>query len=345
MSDMTRRHFIESAGLAAAAVPALATAVPGVAAAQARAAAPRGTTRARDLSDAELEAMFRRCSNTGRWGPDDELGTLNYITPQKRIAAAALVKTGEVVSVARDLSTKQTKTNTQPVVHIMNFSAANSPSCGDYFTIAPHGMVITHMDALCHFSFEDQYYNGRKRSATLTGNGAKWGSIYAQRQGIFTRGILLDVAAARGVNWYQPNEYVTVADFEAAEKRQNVRVGSGDAVFVRTGMERMEAELGEQDTYPRAGLHAECAEWMHTRQASVYGGDCIEKLPYPSERFTSAIHMIVLASMGLPILDWPSLTELAKTCERLNRWEYLLTTAPWRLQGATSSPINPLCLF
>ena len=124
-----------------------------------------------------------------------------------------------------------------------------------------------------------------------------------------------------------------------------MRVGSGDAVFVRTGMERMEAELGEQDTYPRAGLHAECAEWMHNRQASVYGGDCIEKLPYPSERFTSAIHMIVLASMGLPILDWPSLTELAKTCERLNRWEYLLTTAPWRLPGATSSPINPLCLF
>jgi kynurenine formamidase len=345
MTDMSRRRFIESAGLAAAAVPALATASPAAEQAQSPTAAPRATTRARDLSDAELEAMFRRCSNTGRWGSDDELGTLNYITPQKRIAAAALVKTGEIVSVARDLSTKQSKTNAQPITHIMMFGAANSPSCGDYFTIAPHGMVVTHMDALCHFSFEDQYYNGRKRSATLTASGARWGSIYAQRQGIFTRGVLLDVAAARGVNWYQPNEYVTVADFEAAEKRQNVRVGSGDAVFVRTGMERMEAELGEQDTYPRAGLHAECAEWMHNRQASVYGGDCIEKLPYPSERFTSAIHMIVLASMGLPILDWPALTELAKTCERLNRWEYLLTTAPWRLQGATSSPINPLCVF
>ena len=80
----------------------------------------------------------------------------------------------------------------------------------------------------------------------------------------------------------------------------------------------MEAEMGEQDIYPRAGMHAECAEWMHNRQVSVYGGDCIEKLPYPSESFTSAIHMIVLASMGLPILDWPSLTELARTCERLS---------------------------
>jgi kynurenine formamidase len=206
-------------------------------------------------------------------------------------------------------------------------------------------MIVTHMDALCHFSWNDQLYNGRRRSESITSSGAKWGSIYAQRQGIFTRGVLLDVAAARGVKWYQPDEYVTAADFEAAERRQKVRVEPGDAIFLRTGMERMEAELGEQDTYPRAGMHAECAEWMHTRQVSVYGGDCIEKLPYPSESFTSAIHMIVLASMGLPILDWPSLTQLAQTCERLQRWDFLLTTAPWRMPGGTSSPINPLCLF
>ena len=348
MDEITRRRFIETAGLAAI-VPPLAAAAqsagPAPAPGPARATAPRATSRARDLTDTELEAMFRRCSNTGRWGPNDELGTLNYITPAKRIAAAQLVKTGEVVSVGRDLTTKQSKSNAQPVVHVMMFSDASSPSCGDYFTIAPHGMVVTHMDALCHFSWKDQFYNGRKRSETLTASGAKWGSIHAQQQGIFTRGVLLDVAAARGVSWYKPDEYVTVADFEVAEKRQRVRVESGDAIFVRTGMERMEAELGEQDIYPRAGLHAECVEWMHNREVSVYGGDCIEKLPYPSENFTSAVHMIVLASMGLPILDWPSLTELARTCERLGRWDYLLTTAPLRLPGGTASPINPLCLF
>src|SRR5262245_41867950 len=342
--DMTRRRFIETAGIAAAA-PTLATAAVTASQGDSRATAPRRTSRARDLTDTELEAMFRRCSNAGRWGSDDELGTLNYITPQKRIAAAALVKRGEVVSVGRDLSTKQSKTNAQPVGHVMTYSDAKSPSCGDDFTIAPKGTVVTHMDALCHFSWNDQFYNGRKRSDSLTASGSKWGSIYAQRQGIFTRGILLDVAAARGVPWYNPDEYVTAEDFEAAEKRQRVKVESGDAIFVRTGMERMEAELGEQDIYPRAGLHAECAEWMHNRQVSVYGGDCIEKLPYPSESFTSAVHMIVLASMGLPILDWPALTELARACERLNRWDYLLTTAPLRLPGGTSSPINPLCVF
>jgi kynurenine formamidase len=346
MIEITRRRFIETASLAAVASPIAAAAQSaGQAPAPTRTNASRGTSRARDLTDAELEAMFHRCSNTGKWGANDELGTLNYITPAKRVAAAQLVKTGEVVSVGRDLSTRQSKTNGQPVVHMMMFSAANSPSCGDYFTIASHGMVVTHMDALCHFSWKDQLYNGRKRSETLTPSGARWGSIYAQRQGIVTRGVLLDVAAARGVTWYQPDEYVTVADLEAAEKRQRVRVESGDAIFVRTGMERMETELGEQDVYPRAGLHAECVEWMHNRQVSVYGGDCIEKLPYPSESFTSAVHMIVLASMGLPILDWPALTELASTCERLGRWDYLLTTAPLRLPGGTASPINPLAIF
>ena len=342
--SMTRRRFVERAGLAAAA-PSVLSAVLTGAQGLSRAAASRKTSRARDLSDQELEAMFHRCSNAGKWGPNDELGTLNYITPAKRIAAAGLVKTGEVVSVGRDLSTRQTKSNGQPVSHIMMYTDRNSPSCTDYFSIFPHGMVVTHMDALCHFSWNDQFYNGRKRSESLSASGAKWGSIYAQRQGIFTRGVLLDVAAARGVPWYQSDEYVTVADFEAAENRQHLRVNSGDAIFVRTGMERMEAEMGEQDTYPRAGLHPECVEWMHNRQVSVYGGDCIEKLPFPSESFTSAMHMIVLASMGLPILDWPALTELARTCERLGRWDYLLTTAPLRLPGGTASPINPLCLF
>ncbi len=341
MNDITRRQFIESAGLVASA-----SALAGAAQQTASAQAPsRKTSRARDLADPELEAMFHRCSNTGRWGADDERGTLNYITAEKRKAAATLVQTGEVVSVGRDLSTVQSKTNGRPVVHMMMFSDDGSPSCGDFMGFAPHGMVVTHMDALCHFSWEGRLYNGRKRAESIAASGAKFGSIYAQRQGIFTRGVLLDVAAARGVNWYQSDEYVTVADFEAAEQRQHVRVESGDAIFVRTGMERMEAELGEQDIYPRAGLHAECVEWMHNRQVSVYGGDCIEKLPYPSQRFPSAMHMIGLASMGLPVLDWPSLTELAQTCDRLNRWEYLLTTAPLRLPGGTSAPINPLCAF
>lgn len=342
MSTITRRYFLGATGLLSLA-PSLAARSSSSAGTD-RSRAPRATSRAPDLTDAELEAIFRRCSNTGRWGADDELGTLNFITPEKRIAAAALVSTGEVVSAGRDLSTRQSKVDPRPVQHAIMYNG-NGPGISDMFTIAPHGMTVTHMDALCHFSVDDQLYNNRKRSETVSAGGASWGSIHAMRQGIFTRGVLLDVAAARDVPWYESDEYVTVADFEAAEKRQGLRVTTGDAIFVRTGMERMEEEKGLQDVYPRAGLHAECVDWMHDREVAVYGGDCIEKLPYPSERFTSAFHMIALVSMGLPILDWPALTELAATCNRLERWEFLLTTAPWRLPGGTSSPLNPLCTF
>jgi kynurenine formamidase len=310
---------------------------------QDRSSAPRNTSRARDLTDDELEAMFQRCSNAGKWGADDELGTLNYITPTKRIAAAQLVRTGETVSLGRDISTTASKVDPNPVRLMITYGTG--PGISDYFAMAPHGMTITHLDALAHFSFDDTLYNGRKRSATMAAGGARWGSIFAMREGIFTRGVLLDVAAARGVPWYGSNEYVTVADLEAAERRQNVRVSSGDALLVRSGMERLEQERGIQDTYPRAGFHAECAEWMHEREVALYGGDCIEKLPYPSERFPSAMHMIALASMGLPILDWPALTTLAETCSREQRWDFLFTTAPMRLAGATSAPVNPLCLF
>lgn len=288
--------------------------------------------------------MFERCSNAGRWGPDDERGTLNYITPEKRRAAAGLVQTGEVVSVGRDLSTLPTKANPNPLSHLMMYTRGGSSSA-DWFSIASHGMTVTHMDALAHFSWEDHLYNGRKASQSFTPRGVTWGSIHAQREGIFTRGVLLDVAAARGVDWLEHHDYVTVADFEAAEARQHVRVGSGDAIFVRIGFAVLEAARGEQETYPRAGLHAECAEWMHQREVAVFGGDCIEKLPYPSPRMSSPVHVLALAAMGMPILDWPALEELAQACERLHRWEYLLTTAPLRLPGGTASPINPLCIF
>jgi kynurenine formamidase len=343
MSKITRRHFVEAASLFAMARSLAAELDPQYSGPD-RSRAPRTTSRAKDLNDEELAAMFQRCSNAGRWGADDELGTLNFITPAKRIAAAKLVTTGEVVSAGRDLSTKQSKIDPHPVQEMVTYNGGG-PSISDYFTIAPHGMTVTHLDALCHFSVDDRLYNNRKRSETVGADGAKWGSIYAMRNGIFTRGVLLDVAAARGVPWYKSDEYVTVADFEAAEKRQNVRITTGDVVFIRTGMEWMEREWGTQDVYPRAGMHAECAEWLYRREAAVYGGDCIEKLPYPSERFTSAFHMIVLVSMGLPILDWPALTELAETCNRLRRWEFLLSTAPLRLPGGTASPINPLCTF
>jgi kynurenine formamidase len=294
------------------------------------------------LGDDELAAMFERCSNAGRWGPDDERGTLNYITPEKRRTASRLVDLGEIVSAGRDLSTEQTISNPRPLSHLMLYPPSGGAGSDDWFGIAWHGMSVTHMDALAHISWEDRLYNGRTASQTYTRNEVTWGSIHAQREGIFTRGVLLDVAAARGVEWFEPDQFITL---EAAEVRENVRVSSGDALFVHTGFTRLEAARGEQAPNPRAGLHATCAEWMHQREVAVYGGDCIERLPYPSPRMPMPLHVLAIVAMGMPLLDWPALEELQSTCERLRRWEFLLAMAPLRLPGGTASPINPQCVF
>src|SRR5207253_1788644 len=100
---------------------------------------------------------------------------------------------------------------------------------------------------------------------------ASFGSIYAQREGVFTRGVLLDIAAARGVPWLETDQFVTVTDFEQAEARQHVRVSSGDALLVRVGLKALEAAHGEQDISPSAGLNAECVEWMHHREVALFG--------------------------------------------------------------------------
>src|SRR5687768_10654521 len=142
MKSLTRRELIGASGLLAC-VRSATAAQSGPYAGPDRSRAPRTTRRAKDLTDAELEAMFRRCSNTGRWGPDDERGTLNFITPQKRIAAAGLVKTGEIVSAARDLSKTQSSVDQIPLQHVIMYNG-NGPSIGDFLTIAPHGMTVTH---------------------------------------------------------------------------------------------------------------------------------------------------------------------------------------------------------
>jgi kynurenine formamidase len=343
MAEISRRQFIEAAGLAAAA-PAFADAAAAAQRGQNRADAARRTTRAADLSDAELEAMFKRCSNTGKWGPNDEKGTLNYITPAKRVAAAALVKTGDVVSVGRDLSTRQTKTDARPMTHILLYS--DGPSAGDYYTFAPHGMRMTHMDSLAHFSWHDQFYNGRKRSQTLSPGRAAWGSIFAQKDGIFTRGVLLNVAAARGVDWLSPDEGVHASDLEAAEKRQRVRVESGDCIFVYTGLQKRESVEGPENLGQRVGIMPDAIRWMHQREISVYSGDCVDAFPNPyGVRYCIYFHAIALAAMGLILLDIPALEPLVELCNEAGRSDFLVTMAPLRIKGGTGSPVNPIAVF
>lgn len=293
-----------------------------------------------------LDALFDRVNNAGRWGVDDQLGTLNYITPAKRVAAAGLVREGRALSIARDLNTRESSSDPRPVRHAMIYMAPEPVGCVDEITMFLHGFANTHLDAVAHVFREGDVYNGRRASDVATGAGLTFGDIHAQRDGIFTRGVMLDVTAVREVAWLDPDDGVTVADLEAAEARQGVRVESGDAVFLYVGLEKREAAQGPEDISQRCGIMPEVLGWLHDREVSVYSGDCIECFPNPyGPRYGIYLHNIGLPAMGLVLLDIPAMEPLVAALQELDRSDFLFTTAPLRLPGGTGMPVNPTALF
>lgn len=297
-------------------------------------------------SEDELDALFEEVNNAGRWGKDDELGTLNYITPGKRIEAARLVREGRAMSIGRDLDTVQSANNPQPVRHTMCYQSHYPIGCVDAVVIDMHGFAITHVDAVAHVYRGQDVYNNRRAADVALPGGLSFGDILVQRDGVFTRGVLLNVAAARGTDWLDPDDGVTAADLSAAERRQDLKVTTGDCIFVYTGLQKREASLGPENLAERVGIMPDAIRWMHEREISVYSGDCVDAFPNPyGPRYAIYFHAITLAAMGLVLLDIPALEPLVEVCDELERSEFLLTMAPLRLKGGTGCPVNPIALF
>ena len=289
--------------------------------------------------------IFDELSNRGRWGGDDQRGTLNYITSAKVKEALALVRSGRVVSIARDLDTASGPSNPRPVVHQMLYTGHHAESSMDFVGIAPHGFAVTHMDAVGHVYFEGEMYNGRKAAEEVDRFGMRFGSIEAMVEGIVTRGVLLDVAGASGVDFLDPSALIGPEELEAAEEYWGVEAGEGDAVIVRSGRMVHESRPEPPEPGDRAGLDIDAVRWLHQRKVAVYGGDCIEKLPSPYPDLPLPLHSLGLAGMGLALLDWPDTEALRAVCLEEGRAEFVLMVAPLRIRGGTGSAVNPLCLF
>jgi kynurenine formamidase len=297
-------------------------------------------------SEAELDALFEELDNAGRWGKDDELGTLNYITNAKRIAAASLVRTGQALSLARDLNTLQSPNNPSPVRHTMCYQSHYPIGAVDALTLDMHGFALTHLDAIAHVYRGQDVYNKRQAADVALPGGLTFGDMLAQKDGIFTRGVLLDIAAARGVDWLSPDEGVYAADLDAAEKRQRIHVESGDCIFVYTGLQKREAKEGPENLGQRVGIMPDAIKWMHQREIAVYSGDCVDAFPNPyGARYVIYFHAIALAAMGLILLDIPALEPLVDLCAAHKRSDFLVTMAPLRIKGGTGSPVNPIAVF
>src|SRR5580704_962297 len=297
------------------------------------------------MAAADVLAFHRTLSNWGRWGDDDQLGTLNLITPEVTAAAAATVRSGRSVSCARPLDTVPSADNPSPVAHHMTGTATEGMGA-DYVAISPHGFSTSHIDALCHIFHEGKLYNGYP-AESVTAHGATKLGIHQLRAGVVTRGVLLDIPAQRGVDALEPGEPIFPEDLEAAEKKAGVEVQPGDALLVRTGRWVWRRANGPWDAGSlAAGLDASCLPWLRGRDVAALGSDCVsDVLPSRVDGVIMPIHMVVIPAMGVHLLDNLDLEALADACSEEQRWAFLLTVAPLILRRGTGSPVNPIAVF
>lgn len=308
-------------------------------------------------TDKDIHALFERVKNWGRWGAEDEAGTLNYITPESRAKAGAGISSGRTVSCARNFPVHPHPENPFPAQHHMVIAGDDPCIPGikglevstDYIGIAFHGMASSHIDALCHVFVEGKMYNGHP-ATDVKSTGARRNTIMCARDGIVGRGVLLDLPASHGVPFMDPDIEVRIVDLERAEKHHGVQVGEGDILLIRFGRDerRKTVPTSSPEGQKLAGLHVECVEWLHKRRISVLGGDGIHD-PLPSgqlyDHWPIPIHMCALAGLGLHLMDNLDLEELASACTQEKRRSFFLTVAPLRIEGGTGSPVNPIAVF
>jgi len=319
--------------------------VRGVPPAQAQTPSNHNATRA------DFDQMMTQLSNWNRWGKDDQMGAVNLITPAKRKQAVAEVKEGVSFSMARSAELEKAVDNNQPIISKMTRVGVGQPptgpgGTGDTFFISYHGYVHTHMDTLCHFLYNGKMYNGYSEDE-VTEKGANKNSILNFKNGIVTRGILMDIARLKGVDYLEPGTKIYPEDLDAWEKKAHIKVGSGDVVFVRTGRwARRDAKGAWPVSEGLAGLYITCAKWLHDRNVAILGGDGAQDvLPSGIEGIPQPIHELVLVAMGMPIFDNCDLELISKEAEKRQRWEFLVTASPAAVPGATGSVLNPIATF
>lgn len=297
-----------------------------------------------------------RLRNWGRWGPDDELGTLNYITADKRRDAASLVRKGSVFSLQIPMGRRGPMTGARVnPIHTMTATGVDQTqrfptTDGAKYTDDTMFLYLqsgTEWDALSHVFYDDKLYNGYPAS-TVDSNGAQRNSIEKAASSFVSRGVLLDVARHRGVECLDADVRITAADLTEVEAAQDVVVSEGDILLVRTGVL---AEWGRTGSWARyhqshAGLALDSLEWLHDRRVAAVASDngAVEGVDKEASELAIPLHMVALRDMGMTFGETFYLEELAADCAQDDVWEFLLVAPALRIEGAVGSPVNPIAM-
>ena len=300
----------------------------------------------------DFHRAMEELSNWGRWGDDDELGQANFITQEKRVGAAALVREGIAISLAHDV-VQEDAVDTSAYLNreVVRVSPTGASDKLEY-TGSYHGTIHSHLDSLdCHIMYEGKGYNGVGYEEVEAANGCPRGSIHAHRNGVITRGILFDAtllpgrAASEG--WLEPGTPITYEDLEALEEIQGIRVEAGDVILLHTGRWMRRESLGAWPTSEGvAGYHADVAYFLKDRGVAMIGHDMFNDVsPSGVGDISLPLHSLALVSLGVSIFDNLDFTEVAEVAKELGRYEFLFMASPLRIQKGMGSPLNPIAMF
>lgn len=300
----------------------------------------------------EFEEIAQRVNNWGRWGPDDQLGTLNLITPAVRRVAAGCVRTGQAFPLALPLAADGVQTGLvpgrfNPIRTMVQINEAQ----GEWGTASSDDIAVlslqgaTHWDGLAHVSWKGRLYNGYDAATVTAAGAAKLGIHHVGA--LATRGVLLDVARALGVDALAPGYPITAEDLDAAEELARVRVGPGDAVLVRTG-HMVHLRRGDKIAFlfPSPGLGTSTPAWFRSRDVAAVATDTLVFECYPYEDMAMAIpvHRLDIVEMGLTQGQNFDLDALAEDCAEDGVYEFLLEASPLPFVNACGSPVAPVAL-
>jgi kynurenine formamidase len=316
----------------------------------------------REILDARsVREWGRRYSNWGRWGPDDERGTLNFITPERILEACALPRAGRVISCALPFDDKGPQTGFagrhNPLHHMLQDGGDVLAGAQDFIpggfryaddTITMPLQCGTQWDALAHVFYDERMYNDRD-IRLVTSRGALANSIDRIKDGVVGRGVLLDLPRHRRVPWLENGTPVLPAELDACAEGSGVHVEPGDIVLVRTGMLRRCLEQKSWAGYcggPAPGLSVHCARWIYEREVAAVATDTwgVEVQPNETPDCYQPLHMIALRNTGLLLGEIFCLEDLAAACAEDGRYAFLFAAPPLPITGAVGSPVNPLAI-
>jgi kynurenine formamidase len=306
-----------------------------------------------DVTEDEVLAYFDSCSNWGRWGEDDELGTLNFLTPELVARASSSVSTGQSISCSRFLAPRPSRWIGYEYLHRMNSSGEAAPKVGagaatDWFGLSFHGFEHTHLDSHSHLFWNGKMYNDRNADLCTTARGALIGGVEPALGGIIGRGLLVDGPLVRDKAWLEPGEGIGPKELDSWFASRGTEPESGDILWLRTGRDAAEAAGQEYDLGfdGSPGLAASCLPWLRAHDISMIVSDVATDVrPTQYEKMPDPVHIVGIVAMGLWVVDNAAMGELSVACSTSGRYEFMSVVVPLALRRATGSPVNPIAIF